>query len=53
MALGPKNAVDHIGSLTMNLELARDLPFKDGGNQIHFEKVVKKGGIYNLYMKMF
>ena len=35
----------------MNLDLATDLPFKDGGNQKQFEKAVKKGGIYNLYIK--
>ena len=41
-ALFLKTDVDHIGSLKMNLDLVRDLPFKDGGNQIHFEKVVNR-----------
>jgi hypothetical protein len=44
MVLGPKNAVDQIwSSLKMNLDLARDLPFKDGSYRIHPENVVKKG----------
>ena len=38
-----KTGVDNIGSLKMNLDLARDLTFKDGGNQKQFEKVGEKG----------
>ena len=43
MAFGPKTGMDNNRSLKMNLDLAMDLPFKDSGNQTHFEEVVKKG----------